>query len=635
MNFSEKEQEVLSKWEHDKIFKKTLEKDAPKGPFVFFEGPPTANGRPGIHHAEARAFKDCIPRFRTMQGYRVVRKGGWDTHGLPVEIEVEKQLGFTGKAQIEEYGIAKFNELCKQNVWKYKKEWEEFTKRLGFWVDLENAYVTYAPEYVESLWWVIKQVWNKGLLYKDYRVTPHCPRCETSLSSHELAQGYKDVKDLSVTAKFKIKMSERSEKSETSGREYILAWTTTPWTLPGNVALAVGKDIDYVKVKQGDEFLWLAKDRLSILTGEYEIIEEVKGETLVGKKYEPLFPYLKNVIARSEATKQSNEEIASVGQVLPRNDKSLEFTVVPADFVTTEDGTGIVHTAVMYGIEDFELGNKIGLPKYHVVKLDGTFIDGMDFLSGRFVTDENVAVDIIKDLAHRGLLFSKEKFEHSYPHCWRCKTKLIYYAKDSWYIAMTKLRDELLKQNENIHWEPEYIKNGRFGEWLREVKDWAFSRERYWGTPLPIWECVSCKHQMCIGSFEELQSLRATNWSEASSAKSFLAMTRRVSTHIVLTLMRLKSRVKNVQVLQSACQTFAMCGLILAQCRLRNGTIHLKIKSLLIQVKDSQPIIFLKRLIKLVDGFTHFLLLRLCSGKSGRSKTLFVWDTSWTLKEKK
>ena len=523
MNFSEKEQEVLSKWEHDKIFKKTLEKDAPKGPFVFFEGPPTANGRPGIHHAEARAFKDCIPRFRTMQGYRVVRKGGWDTHGLPVEIEVEKQLGFTGKAQIEEYGIAKFNELCKQNVWKYKKEWEEFTKRLGFWVDLENAYVTYAPEYVESLWWVIKQVWNKGLLYKDYRVTPHCPRCETSLSSHELAQGYKDVKDLSVTAKFKIKMSERSEKSETSGREYILAWTTTPWTLPGNVALAVGKDIDYVKVKQGDEFLWLAKDRLSILTGEYEIIEEVKGETLVGKKYEPLFPYLKNVIARSEATKQSNEEIASVGQGLPRNDKSLEFTVVPADFVTTEDGTGVVHTAVMYGIEDFELGNKIGIPKHHVVKLDGTFIEGMDFLSGRFVTDENVAVDIIKDLAHRGLLFSKEKFEHSYPHCWRCKTKLIYYAKDSWYIAMTKLRDELLKQNENIHWEPEYIKNGRFGEWLREVKDWAFSRERYWGTPLPIWECVSCKHQMCIGSFEELQSLRATNGTEAISATEEIA----------------------------------------------------------------------------------------------------------------
>jgi isoleucyl-tRNA synthetase len=479
MNFSEKEQEVLSKWERNQIFKKTLEKDAPKGPFVFFEGPPTANGRPGIHHAEARAFKDCIPRFRTMQGYRVVRKGGWDTHGLPVEIEVEKQLGFTGKAQIEEFGIAKFNELCKQNVWKYKKEWEEFTKRLGFWVDLENAYVTYAPEYIESLWWVIKQVWNKGLLYKDYRVTPHCPRCGTSLSSHELAQGYKDVKDLSVTAKFKVtgEIWQKGKKKQ----EYILAWTTTPWTLPGNVALAVGKDIDYVKVKQGDEFLWLAKERLGILKDEYEIVEEVKGSELVGKKYEPLFPFLCDLLHHSPA-----------------------WSIVPADFVTTEDGTGIVHTAVMYGVDDFELGNKIGLPKHHLVKLDGTFIEGMDFLSGRFVTDEDVAVDIIKDLAHRGLLFSKEKFEHSYPHCWRCKTKLIYYAKDSWYIAMTKLRDELLKQNDNIHWEPEHIKDGRFGEWLREVKDWAFSRERYWGTPLPIWECVSCKHQMCVGSFEEL-----------------------------------------------------------------------------------------------------------------------------------
>ncbi|MBI2475566.1 isoleucine--tRNA ligase [Candidatus Uhrbacteria bacterium] len=511
MNFSEKEQEVLSKWERDQIFKKTLEKGAPKGPFVFFEGPPTANGRPGIHHAEARAFKDCIPRFRTMQGYRVVRKGGWDTHGLPVEIEVEKQLGFTGKAQIEEYGIAKFNELCKQNVWKYKKEWEEFTKRLGFWVDLENAYVTYAPEYVESLWWVIKQVWNKGLLYKDYRVTPHCPRCGTSLSSHELAQGYKDVKDLSVTAKFKVIMSERSEKSERSGNEFILAWTTTPWTLPGNVALAVGKDIKYVKAKQGDEFLWLAKDRLSVLKGEYEIVEEVKGEKLIGKKYEPLYSYLKDVILSEEKDHESQRSFG----LRPQDDNA--FTVVSADFVTTEDGTGIVHTAVMYGVDDFELGNKIGLPKHHLVKLDGTFIEGMDFLSGRFVTDEDVAVDIIKDLAHRGLLFSKEKFEHSYPHCWRCKTKLIYYAKDSWYIAMTKLRDELLKQNENIHWEPEHIKNGRFGEWLREVKDWAFSRERYWGTPLPIWECESCKHQMCVGSFEELHTMSSRAKREQAS----------------------------------------------------------------------------------------------------------------------
>ncbi|MBI5369971.1 isoleucine--tRNA ligase [Candidatus Uhrbacteria bacterium] len=489
MDFSKQEEEMLRQWKERGIFRKSIEKDAPKGPFVFFEGPPTANGRPGIHHAESRAFKDCIPRFRTMQGYRVVRKAGWDTHGLPVEIEVEKQLGFTSKAQIEEYGIAKFNELCKQSVWKYKKEWEEFTERLGFWVDLEQAYVTYDPAYVESLWWIIKQVWDRGMLYKDYRVTPHCPRCGTSLSSHELSQGYQEVKDLSVTAKFKVVGTQN---------EYILAWTTTPWTLPGNVALAVGANIVYVKVKLGEEFLWFAKDRLNEVKGEYEVVEEVKGETLVGKKYEPLYPYLHSVILNSGSFAGAQDDNREVIQ----NEKM--FTVVPADFVTTQDGTGIVHTAVMYGQDDFELGQKIGLPKHHLVKLDGTFIDGMDFLSGRFVTDEQVAIDLIKDLAHRGLLFSKEKYEHSYPHCWRCKTKVIYYAKDSWYIAMSRLRDEMLKQNEQIHWEPEHIKDGRFGEWLREVKDWAFSRERYWGTPLPIWECTKCQHQMCVGSFEEL-----------------------------------------------------------------------------------------------------------------------------------
>ena len=480
MNFPQTEEEMLAYWNKHDIFKKTLEKDSPKGPFVFFEGPPTANGRPGIHHAETRVFKDCIPRFRTMQGYRVARKGGWDTHGLPVELEVEKQLGFTGKAQIEAYGIAPFNELCKQSVWKYKTEWEAFTQRLGFWVDLEHAYVTYKPEYVESLWWVIKQIWDKGLLYKDYRVTPHCPRCETSLSSHELSQGYQDVKDLSVTAKFQLVGKEH---------EYILAWTTTPWTLPGNVALAVGKEIVYVKVKVGDELLWLAKERLNVLKdAAYEIVEEVKGEALVGIKYEPLYPFMKELMQGTDQAEKTSWE------------------VVPADFVTTADGTGVVHTAVMYGQDDFELGNQVGLPKHHIVKLDGTYVAGTGFLEGRVVTDEQVAIDIIKDLVHRGLLFAKEKYEHSYPHCWRCKSKVIYYAKDSWYIAMSKLRDEMLKQNEQIHWEPEHLKEGRFGEWLREVKDWAFSRERYWGTPLPLWESAD-GDKLCVGSFEELRSL--------------------------------------------------------------------------------------------------------------------------------
>ena len=491
----EREKQVLEYWEKNGIFKKTVEKDAPRGAFVFFEGPPTANGKPGIHHAESRAFKDLIPRFRTMQGYRVERQAGWDTHGLPVELEVEKQLGFTGKAQIEEYGIAPFNEKCRESVWTYLTDWREFTRRLGFWVDLDNAYVTYKPEYVEALWGVIKKIWDRGLLYQDYRVTPHCPRCGTSLSSHELAQGYKDVKDISVYAKFKVVGKEN---------EYLVAWTTTPWTLPANVALAVGEKIRYVKVGHAGELLWVAKDRVAaVMAGclpagrqaedpAYDIVEERDGSELVGMEYEPLYPFVRDALVAAGCGDPAYNGLANA------------WKVHPAEFVTTTDGTGIVHTAVMYGADDFELGTKIGLPKYHLVKLDGTFAPGTDFLSGRFVTDEDVAVDIIKDLAHRGLLFGKEKFEHSYPHCWRCKSKVIYYAKDSWYIRMSSLRDKLLEENEKINWEPAHLKDGRFGEWLREVKDWAFSRERYWGTPLPIWVCEECGERRCIGSFAEL-----------------------------------------------------------------------------------------------------------------------------------
>lgn len=473
---SEREKEVLEFWEKNQIFKKTVEKDAPRGAFVFYEGPPTANGRPGIHHAEARAFKDLIPRFRTMQGFRVDRKGGWDTHGLPVELEVEKQLGFTGKAQIEEFGIAPFNEKCKESVWTYLTDWKEFTRRLGFWVDIDNAYVTYKPEYVEGLWGVIKKIWDRGLLYQDYRVTPHCPRCGTSLSSHELAQGYQDVKDISVYAKFKVVGKEN---------EYLVAWTTTPWTLPSNVALAVGEKIPYALVKKDGDLVWVARDLAAKLVPEGEIVREALGSELVGTEYEPLYPFVRDAIKGTEQDKKG-------------------WYVAAADFVTTTDGTGIVHTAVMYGADDFELGNKIGLPKFHLVKLDGTFLPSADFLAGRVVTDEQVAIDIIKDLAHRGLLFAKEKYEHAYPHCWRCKSKVIYYAKDSWYIRMSSLRDQLLAENEKINWEPAHIQQGRFGEWLREVKDWAFSRERYWGTPLPIWVCEECGNKTCVGSFAEL-----------------------------------------------------------------------------------------------------------------------------------
>ena len=481
-NSALREEAILKFWKENEIFEKSLEKESPKGEYVFYEGPPTANGKPGIHHLEARAFKDAIPRYKTMQGFHVERKGGWDTHGLPVELQVEKKLGLTSKKAIEEYGIAQFNKECKESVWEYTDLWEKFTERIGYWVDQKNAYVTYHNNYIESVWNVIKTVNDKNLLYKDYKVVPWCPRCGTTLSSHELAQGYLDVKDLSVTAKFKIKGQDNTS---------ILAWTTTPWTLPGNVALAVGEKMDYVKIQKENEILILAKERLVVVEGEYKIIEEFKGKNLVGLEYEPLYPYLSNTISDIEKSKM---------------DKA--FHVYAADFVTTEDGTGVVHTAVMYGVDDFNLGNSIGLPKHHMVGLDGKFLKGADFLEGRFVRDEEVAVDIIKDLAHRGLLFKKEKYEHSYPHCWRCKTALIYYARDSWYIKITdpSIKNQLIEENKSINWEPSYIKEGRFGEWLKDIKDWAISRERYWGTPLPVWTCDVCNKREVIGSIDDLKS---------------------------------------------------------------------------------------------------------------------------------
>ncbi len=502
---AEREERILAYWKKKGIFEKTLKKKGKN--FIFYEGPPTANGHPGIHHLEARAFKDAIPRYKTMQGFHVRRKGGWDTHGLPVELQVEKELGLKSKKEIEQYGLSKFNDKCKESVWRYVHEWEDFTNRMGYWVDLKDPYITYKPKYIESLWNIIQKTEEKNLLYKDYKVVPWCPRCGTGLSSHELAQGYQDIKDLSVYVKFKVT---NPEKIGLSGNVYLLAWTTTPWTLPGNVALAVGEEVEYVmsnvKIQMTNEIqsskeevLIFAKERLNSLKdkGEFEVVSGKgwKGKELVGLEYEPLYPYLKDNIQGEE-----KEKVKSA------------YKVYPADFVTTADGTGIVHTAVMYGQDDFELGTKIGLPKYHLVNEDGTFKKEAGSLAGLFVKDEGTDVAIIKDLASRNLLFAKEKYEHSYPFCWRCKTPLIYFARDSWYIKMSVLRDKLVANNQKINWEPEHIKAGRFGEWLAEVKDWAISRERYWGTPLPVWTCNKCNQRKVVGSLEELEQKSKNNY---------------------------------------------------------------------------------------------------------------------------
>jgi len=462
------EREILKFWKEHKIFEKSITTRDGKPGFTFYEGPPTANGRPGIHHVMARTLKDLVCRYKTMTGHQVHRKAGWDTHGLPVEIEVEKQLGFKHKEDIVRYGVAQFNARCRESVWKYKADWERMTEQMGYWVDLSEPYVTFENSYIESVWWALKRYYDQEMIYKGYKIQPYCPRCETPLSSHEVSLGYEDVKDPSVYVRMRLK-----EDPHTS----FLVWTTTPWTLISNVALAVGSGIPYVKVEHKGEKLILAEARLVALEGEYTILERYVGRDLAGKEYERIFSF---------------HPVDRRG-----------FYVIEGDFVTTEDGTGIVHIAPAYGEDDYQVSKKYDLPTIHPVDKSGEFGPEVAPFAGKFVKEADL--DIIRDLRERHILYKKETVTHSYPHCWRCKTPLLYYARDSWYISTTKYAERMIALNKQINWVPPEVGEGRFGNWLEENKDWALSRDRFWGTPLPIWVCEKCGKQRCIGSIEELR----------------------------------------------------------------------------------------------------------------------------------
>jgi isoleucyl-tRNA synthetase len=472
-SFPRLEEEVLERWRERDVFRESIRRRDGAPPFVFYEGPPTANGRPGSHHVLARVFKDVFPRYRTMRGYRVDRKAGWDCHGLPVELQVEKELGISNKDEIEAFGVAEFNRRCRESVVAYIDEWNRLTERIGFWVDTDDAYFTMSDDYVESVWWSLKQVWDRGLLYQGYKVVPYCPRCGTALSSHEVALGYKDVVDPSVYVRFPV----RGEDGVA-----LLGWTTTPWTLLSNAALAVNPDVTYVRARVGDETLIVAEPLAERVLGEgHEVEARVPGSELVGTAYEPPFPYVSDYGPRGH-------------------------TVLPADFVTTDDGTGVVHTAIAFGEDDFRLGERFGIKVQNPVRLDGTFDERIEPFAGRFVKDADP--DIVETLRESGRLFRAEGYEHAYPHCWRCETPLLYYAKQSWYVRTTEVRERLLAENEALDWHPEHIKAGRMGRWLENNVDWALSRERYWGTPLPIWRCPE-GHHTCAGSREDLRALGA------------------------------------------------------------------------------------------------------------------------------
>jgi isoleucyl-tRNA synthetase len=482
-SFPDLEQEILERWRARDVFRESVRRREGAEPFVFYEGPPTANGRPGSHHVLSRVFKDVFPRYQTMRGRQVHRKAGWDCHGLPVELEIEKELGLAHKRDIEEYGVDKFNAKCRESVLRYIDEWNRLTERIGFWIDTDDAYFTLDDSYVESVWWTLKQVWDKGLLYEGNKVGPYCPRCGTGLSSHEVALGYKDVVDPSIYVRFPL----------VDGDESLLVWTTTPWTLPGNVAVAVAPKVTYVRARAGGETLVLAEPLVAKVLGESaEILDSFPGSELIGRAYRgPIF------------------ELADGG---PAN----AFTVIAGDFVTTEDGTGLVHLAPAFGEDDFDAAAKAGIfdpadqggpALYNPVERDGTFDERVGGFAGSFVKDPEVTAALIADLDGRGLLFEAHDYEHSYPHCWRCDTPLLYYAKSSWYVRTTAVKEELLAANENVTWYPEHIKHGRFGNWLENNVDWALSRERYWGTPLPIWRSEDGEETICVGSRAELAEL--------------------------------------------------------------------------------------------------------------------------------
>ncbi|MBL7166668.1 MAG: isoleucine--tRNA ligase [Dehalococcoidales bacterium] len=511
VSFPQVEERILDLWRKNNTFIRSVEERRNGPRFVLYEGPPTTNGKPGVSWVMPRVLKDIIPRYKTMKGYYAPRIGGWDTHGLPVELEVEKELGFSGKADIEEYGIERFNNRCRESVSRYIKEFEDLTERIAYWTDMEHAYVTLDNSYIESVWWAIKQMWDKGLVYQGYRVTPHCPRCGTSLSSHEVAQGYKEnTSDPSVYIKFRVvpsddKIPERLREMVGQVNTYLLAWTTTPWTLPGNTALAVAPDDEYAGVEVDGEYLIIAS-ALLLVTGlsDHTVVDTFDGNELVGVRYEPLFnPHTFDV------ERQRFQERSELPVQEP--DDNLTYRVIATDFVSMEEGTGIVHVAPAYGEVDYQAGQEQALDFVHHVDLQGN-ISGSYPFSGRFVKDADPLV--LEDLQRRGLLFRSESVLHTYPFCWRCDAPLLYYAKQTWYIRTTAVKDSLMRGNAEINWYPEHIKYGRFGDWLKNNVDWAFSRERYWGTPLPVWRCPSCGKHECVGSVSELAERGVTELEE-------------------------------------------------------------------------------------------------------------------------